>query len=105
MAGMGKVNTGAMEAQMNTRLKMAKTKERIRAKAEANAKAKAEAQLAAQMASQIIEQQPILSDEELLKFINSGDKIERTPRGSKPQNNNINNNSINNNNKKKKGKK
>lgn len=91
MAGLGKVNTGAMEAQMNSRLKMAKTKERIRAKAEANAKARAEAQLAAaqQMAST-----PAISDEELLKFMNSGDKVERTPRGSNQ-----------NQNKKKKGKK
>jgi len=84
MAGLGKVNTGAMEAQLNSRLKMAKTKERIRAKAEANAKAKAEAQLAAQM-SQQQQEKTNMSDEELLKFINSGDKVERTPRGTKPQ--------------------
>ena len=96
MAGLGKVNTGAMEAQLNNRLKMAKTKERIRAKAEANAKAKTEAQLAAQMASQ---QQPKMSDEEILKFINSEEKVERTPRGAKPQTQQQNNN------KKKKGKK
>ena len=97
MAGLGKMNTGAMESQMNSRLKMAKTKERIRAKAEANAKAKAEAQLAAKMASQIAanQNQPKISDEELLKFMNSEEKIERTPRGAKPQQNN----------KKKKGKK
>ena len=90
MAGVGKVNTGAMEAQLNSRLKMAKTKERIRAKAQANAKAKAEAQLAAQM---VVQQQPTMTDEEILKFINSEEKVERTPRGS------------NQNNKKKKGKK
>jgi hypothetical protein len=87
MAGMagGKVNTGAMESQLNSRLKMAKTKERIRAKAEANAKAKLEAQLASQLAAQQATQQPKMSDEELLKFINSGEKIERTPRGTKPE--------------------
>jgi len=82
MSGLGKMNTGAMEAQLNSRLKMAKTKERIRAKAEANAKAKAEAQLAAQMATQ---NQPKMTDEEILKFINSEEKVERTPRGNKTQ--------------------
>ena len=82
MAGLGKVNTGAMEAQLNSRLKMAKTKERIRAKAEANAKAKLEAQLAANITAQ---QQPKMTDEEILKFIDSGEKVERTPRGAKPQ--------------------
>jgi hypothetical protein len=78
---------------------MAKTKERIRAKAEANARAKVEAQLAAQLHAQQAQQQPKMSDEELIKFINSGDKVERTPRGSNPNAQN------NNSNKKKKGKK
>lgn len=77
----GKVNTGAMEAQLNQRLKMAKTKERIRAKAEANAIAKAAAQ--AQQA-QVQSSQSSMSIEETLQFINSGDKPERTPRGAKP---------------------
>ena len=35
MGGLGKVNTGAMEAQLKQKLKMAQTKERIRSKAEA----------------------------------------------------------------------
>jgi len=86
MGGLGggaKVNTNAMESQLNQRLKMAKTKERIRAKAEANAIAKAAAQLQAQQAQQ--GQQSQMSIEETLNFINSGDKPERTPRGAKPQ--------------------
>jgi hypothetical protein len=100
MGGLGgKVNMGAMEANLNQKMKMAKTKDRIRAKAEANAKARAEAQLAAQLQSQQAQQQPKMSDDELVKFINSGDKVERTPRGAKPEQNN------NSNNKKKKGKK
>jgi hypothetical protein len=82
LGGGGKVNTSAMESQLNQRLKMAKTKERIRAKAEANAIAKAAAQLQAQQAQQA---QPQMSIEETLNFINSGDKPERTPRGAKPQ--------------------
>jgi len=90
--GGGKVNTGAMEAQLNQRLKMAKTKERIRAKAEANALARAAAQLKVQQAQM---NQPAMSIEETVNFIN-GEKPERTPRNAKPQPNS---------NKKKKGKK
>lgn len=89
--GGGKVNTAAMEAQLNQRLKMAKTKERIRAKAEANAKAKAMTSMKEQQP-----QQPIMSIEETLKFIGDGEKVERTPRGAKPPQSN---------NKKKKNKK
>ena len=89
----GKVNTAAMEAQLNRRLKMAKTKERIRAKAEASAIAKATTQMQDQQAHQ-----STMNIEETLKFINSGEKPERTPRGAKPnQQQSIN--------KKKKGKK
>jgi hypothetical protein len=91
--GGGKVNTGAMEAQLNQRLKMAKTKERIRAKAEANAHAKAEAQAASKLETP----QNTMSMEETLKFIGALDKPERTPRGTKPQEQTSN--------KKKKGKK
>jgi len=84
MAGMGgKVNMGAMEAQLNSRMKMAKTKERIRAKAEANAKSKLEQQ--AQQAQQA-HTAPKYSEEELLKIFDSAQKVERTPRGSKPSN-------------------
>jgi len=79
----GKVNTGAMEAQLNKNLKLAKTKERIRAKAEANAKAKLE-----QQASSILQQQqtqkPAHSEEELVKIFSSQEKIEKTPRGANP---------------------
>jgi hypothetical protein len=96
MAGMGgKVNTAAMEANLKQKMKMAQTKERIRAKAEANAKAKLEKELLAQQ--QEIQQQPSVSDEELLKIFSTGEKAERTPRGSNPQQKSSN--------KKKKGKK
>ena len=84
MAGMGgKVNMGAMEAQLNSRMKMAKTKERIRAKAEANAKLRMEEE--AQYALQC-QQAPKYSEEELLKLFDSAEKVERTPRGAKPSN-------------------
>ena len=94
MGGGGKVNMAAMETNLNKKMKMAQTKERIRAKAEANAKAKLEQQFLAQQ--QNVAHQSSVSEEELLKIFSSGEKIERTPRNAKPQNNN---------NKKKKGKK
>ena len=100
----GKLNTNAMEAQLNKNMKMAKTKERIRAKAEANAKAKLEKQAASiiqeQMLQQQKQQQPqsAISEEELVKIFSSQEKIERTPRGANP-------NVQNKGDKKKKGKK
>lgn len=93
MGGLGKVNSGAMEAQMNQRLKTAKMKERIRAKAEANAKAKEEAKLKATLTPVISQKMSNVSDDELIKLFSSGEKIERTPRGANQSN------------KKKKGKK
>jgi len=99
----GKVNTGAMEANLNKKLKLAQTKERIRAKAEANAKAKLEQQILAQQQQQQQPAKPAVSEEEILKIFSTGEKIERTPRGVNPQNNN--NSNTNNSNKKKKGKK
>jgi hypothetical protein len=89
----GKVNTGAMEANLNQKMKMAKTKERIRAKAEANAKAKLDQQILEQQQNLNQQQEPKISEEELINIFSSGDKVERTPRGTKPSN------------KKKKGKK
>jgi hypothetical protein len=99
----GKVNTAAMEANLNKKLKLAQTKERIRAKAEANAKAKLEQQILAQQQQQQQPAKPAVSEEEILKIFSTGEKIERTPRGVNPQSNNSNTN--NNSNKKKKGKK
>jgi tetrahydromethanopterin S-methyltransferase subunit F len=80
LGGGGKVNTAAMEANLNQKMKMAQTKERMRAKAEANAKAKLEQQM---MSTQ--GQKEAYSEEELLKIFSSGEKVERTPRGAKPQ--------------------
>ena len=87
MGNMGKVNTGAMESQLNQRLKMAKTKERIRAKAEANAIAKAAAQLQAQQAQQT--QQPKMTDEELLKFLGEGKNQKEHQEEQNHNNNNL----------------
>lgn len=90
----GKVNTGAMESQLNQRLKMAKTKERIKAKAEANALRKQMEEL--QKTASRPEQKP-MTDDELLKLFGSSEKAEKTPRGANPQQQSVN--------KKKKGKK
>jgi hypothetical protein len=98
----GKVNTAAMEANLNKKLKLAQTKERIRAKAEANAKAKLEQQILAQQQQHQMPAKPAVSEEEILKIFSTGEKIERTPRGAQSNNNNNNNNAAN---KKKKGKK
>ena len=80
----GKVNMSAMEANLNQKMKMAKTKERMLAKAQARANVKTAEQLKMQTQQQ---QQPSLSEEELLKLFSSDDKPERTPRGAKPQQN------------------
>jgi hypothetical protein len=81
----GKVNTGAMEANLNQKMKMAKTKERMLAKAQARANAKEAEQLHAQQQQQ--NQKPALTDEELLKLFSTEDKPQRTPRGAKPTQN------------------
>jgi hypothetical protein len=83
LGGMGgKLNTGAMQAQLNKNMKMAQTKERIRAKAEANLKAKLEKQAESNNVQTHLK--PEISEEELLKIFSAGEKIERTPRGAKP---------------------
>ena len=84
----GKVNTGAMEANLNQKMKMAKTKERMLAKAQARANAKEAEQLHAQQQQQQQQnQKPALTDEELLKLFSTEDKPQRTPRGAKPTQN------------------
>ena len=93
--GGGKMNMNAMESNLNQRMKMAQTRERCKAKAEANAKAKAERK---DINNTFVPQQPVISEEELLKLFSSSEKAVRTPRGAKSE---INNNEK----KKKKGKK
>ena len=83
-----KINMGAMEAQLNKNMKNAKMKERFRAKVEANAKAKEQSQTAF---CNMSDAPPAVSDEELLKIFSTGEKVERTPRGTKPPTPNTNN--------------
>jgi len=70
-----KVNMGAMEAQMNKNMKMAKMKERMRAKSDAKE---------ATTAKPVEPVKPALSEEELIKIFSTGEKVERSPRGSRP---------------------
>jgi hypothetical protein len=83
-----KINMGAMEAQLNKNMKMAKMKERIKTKAEANAKAKEQANTAFCNMSDTTQTTPTISDEELLQIFSTGEKPEKTPRGAKPPLNN-----------------
>ena len=85
MGGMGsmggKLNMGAMEANLNQKMKEAKTKERMLAKAQARANAKAAEQQQEAQAQQ--NQKPQMSDEEIQKFLASlEDKPERSPRST-----------------------
>ena len=81
----GKMNMGAMESQLNKNMKMAKTRERMQAKAEAILKAKQSQQSSSN--SVPVQHTPSISDEELVKIFSTGEKVERTPRGLKPNQN------------------
>jgi hypothetical protein len=83
LGGMGgKVNTGAMEAQLNKRMKMAQMKERMKAKSEARASNAATAN--ASSANAFASPQPTISEEEIIKIFSTGEKVDRSPRGAKP---------------------
>lgn len=71
-----KMNMGAMESQMNQTLKMAKMKERM--KTRVDAKQNKSDQTATPTT-------PSISEEEIIKVFSTGETVERTPRGSKPQ--------------------
>ena len=76
-----KMNMGAMEAQMNKNLKAAQMRERMKAKAEAANLAKAQQTASANVAQQT----NTLSDEQIFSVFSTGEKVQRTPRGSKPE--------------------
>ena len=72
-----KINMGALE----TNLRNAKLKERLRAKADANANAKLNATSLPTMNNN---NNNAVSEEELIKIFSTGEKVEKTPRGAKP---------------------
>ena len=81
MPGLGKnakVNMGAMEAQMNKNMKMAKMKERMRAKMDAKTNPPATTTTTSTTTTNS------LSEADLIKIFSTGEKVERTPRGAKP---------------------
>ena len=81
--GGAKVNVSAMEAQLSQNLKMAKTKERMKAKAEENrARKMQETKECTVPENSSIPQSDL--DEKLISIFNEGGKAERTPRGAVP---------------------
>jgi len=75
-----KMNMGAMEAHLNKIMKAAKMRERMQAKAEAN---KAEANKSTKAQDQ--PSKPTISEEDIIKIFSTGEKVEKTPRGAKPE--------------------
>jgi hypothetical protein len=72
-----KLNTGAMEAQMNKNLKMSQMKERMKMKAEQKKNAKTE--------NVVVEnKEPLLTEEELISIFSTGEKVEKSMRNDKP---------------------
>jgi len=104
----GKVNYGAMEAELNKKMRLAKMKERMHAKSEMNKAAK-EAQSQQQQSTS----KPAMSEDELIALFSKGEKAVKTPRSANPNNQtssqpplqNTNNPSTKSKNNKKKGKK
>jgi hypothetical protein len=73
----GKINMGAMEAQLNRNLKTAKMKERMRNKVD-NKKNQQTSN------TNSVSSNPLVNEEEIIKVFSTGEKVERTPRGAKP---------------------
>jgi hypothetical protein len=70
----GKMNMGAMEAQLNRNLKTAKMKERMRNKVDAKKQQ--------QKQNVDVVSGPNINEEEIIKVFSTGEKVERTPRGA-----------------------
>jgi hypothetical protein len=77
----GKINMGAMEAQLNKNMKTAKMKERMQAKVSAKTETKS-----SETNSDVnnTTNKSTISEEEIIKIFSTGEKVEKTPRGSKP---------------------
>lgn len=79
----GKVNYGAMEAELNKKMRLAKMKERMHAKSEINKAAKETQNQEQQKQST---SKPAMSEEELVSLFSKGEKAEKTPRNANPNN-------------------
>ena len=85
----GKINMSAMEAQMNKNLKLAKMKERMRNKVSSEtAKQTAHSNNVSQLPGN-----SSLTEEQLISIFSTGETVEKTPRGAKPNNTNKKNKS------------
>lgn len=87
MPGLGKgakMNMGAMEAQLNRNMKSAKMKERFRAKVDAKKEQQNTAFCNTNTNANTNTNTNVTTDEELIKIFSTGEKVEKTPRGSKP---------------------
>jgi len=73
----GKMNMGAMEAHLNKNMKAAKMRERMQAKVQTQPQKTQQAEKTASVS-------PTISEEEIIKIFSTGEKVEKTPRGSKP---------------------
>jgi len=87
-----KPNMNAMKSKLQQNMKMAEMKERMKSKIDAKAQAQSQSQQQSQNGA------GALTDEQLLSVFSTGEKVERTPVGAKPQS------SESKSNKKKKGK-
>jgi hypothetical protein len=86
LAGLGrntKINTNAMQQKMDRLSKQEAMKERMRKNMEAKQIAKLAAASASIRENQT-QQSPVITDEELFAIFSTGEKVERTPRGAKP---------------------
>ena len=72
----GKMNMGAMEAQMNKNMKAAKMRERMQTKVQTQANK-------SKPADTTTISSPMISEEEIIKIFSTGEKVEKTPRGTK----------------------
>ena len=74
-----KMNFGAMESQLKKTMKVAQMKERMKQKLDDKNEKKSESN------NTNLNQNLEMSEEEIIKIFTTGEKVERTPRGTKPQ--------------------
>ena len=82
----GKVNYGAMEAELNKKMRTAKMKERMKTKAEMNKLMKEQQQAATQSQMAQVSSKPPISEEELIALFSKEEKPVKTPRNANPNN-------------------
>ena len=73
----GKMNMGAMEAQLNKNMKAAKMRERMQTKVQTQANKPKTTDTTTATTG------PMISEEEIIKIFSTGEKVEKTPRGAK----------------------